>query len=773
MKNSVLRGLRLLAASAGVLFLAPDAEAEILRRAPYLQSTTHESAVIVWMTYEPGPSEVRYGSSPKSLNHVVTIDKSATHHEVKLTGLSPDTRYYYSVGSPGKTLAGATLEHYVQTNPAPGTAKKFRAWILGDSGDGGARQGAVRDSMLAYAGATRPDLFLHMGDIAYYSGTTEEFTSRFFAAYSKILQKTTCWPTLGNHEGVSSDSGLQTGPYFNAYVLPKGGEAGGLPSGTEAYYSFDYANVHFIVLDSQDSSRAVDGAMMTWMKADLMSTKQEWIVAYWHHPAYSKGTHNSDTEAQLIEMRQNALPILEAGGVDLVLAGHSHIYERSFLVDGAYDTPTTAAGHIVDSGDGKPLGKGPYVKPGGNAAHEGAVYVVAGHGGAGTGGLGGHPLMYFSEVTNGSCLLDVQGNRLSLVNVRWDGVVTDRFALVKGNALVLATPDGGESLEVGTTFDIRWATVGSVSKVNLEVSLDDGQTFTSIATAIPNTGTYAWSVPAVDSRRAIVRVSDASNAAMFDDSNGAFTLIGGAAEEVISFGSTWSYSDEGVDHGVEWLGPKFDASTWKSGKAQLGYGEGDEATTLIDVSPNYPSVYFRRTLTLDREVTKAALTVLHDDGAVVWINGKQVFSKYVGDPWYGAPAVAQSKDNEIDQVTLSLKENPFVIGDNVVAVMVKQVSDVSSDVSFDMALEIHKSVSEGTSSGSVGAGGESGANGAGGNGGAGMNTGGRPAMEDSGSCATRSAVSSGETMPWVALVLAGLLGRKKRTAQKEEKPCDD
>ena len=57
------------------------------------------------------------------------------------------------------------------------------------------------------------------------------------------------------------------------------------------------------------------------------------MIAYWHQPPYTKGTHDSDTEIMCIEMRQNIMPILEQYGVDLVLNGHSHGYERSYLID--------------------------------------------------------------------------------------------------------------------------------------------------------------------------------------------------------------------------------------------------------------------------------------------------------------------------------------------------------------------------------------------------------------------------------------------------------
>ena len=65
------------------------------------------------------------------------------------------------------------------------------------------------------------------------------------------------------------------------------------------------------------------------------------MIAFCHHPPYTKGSHDSDADIELMEMRQNALPILEDAGVDLVLSGHSHSYERSFLIDGHYGTSST------------------------------------------------------------------------------------------------------------------------------------------------------------------------------------------------------------------------------------------------------------------------------------------------------------------------------------------------------------------------------------------------------------------------------------------------
>jgi hypothetical protein len=157
----------------------------------------------------------------------------------------------------------------------------------------------------------------------------------------------------------------------------------------------------------------------------------------------------------------------------------------------------------------------------------------------------------------------------------------------------------------------------------------------------------------------------------------------------ISFGATWKYDDRGVDPGSQWMTPSFNDTAWKSGPAQLGYGDGDEATRLTKTAVSQPSVYFRRHVTLAGSVTQAALRVLHDDGVAVWVNGQQVFSKYVAlGTAHGVYASATSQDNELSSGSIALSPNPFREGDNVIAVMIKQSSGSSSDISFDFELTV-------------------------------------------------------------------------------------
>jgi hypothetical protein len=316
------------------------------------------------------------------------------------------------------------------------------------------------------------------------------------------------------------------------------------------------------------------------------------------------------------------------------------------------------------------------------------VYVVAGHGGTGVSQDAEHPLMFFTEVANGSCLLDVQGNRLSVINVRFDGQVTDRVDMIKGVGVVVASPDGGESLVAGQPHEIRWATVGTIPDVRLEYSVTNGAEWSVIADSIPNTGSYAWDVPVVDTQRGLVRVSDASDAAIADESNAGFAISSQVPVTLVDFGHSWRYHDQGEDLGQAWLATDYDDAAWPEGPGQLGYGDGDEATVLLDAEPNHPSAYFRTVVELPAGQPLAAeLTALLDDGVAVWINGEQVFGFNVDDGTdYGTWASADSDDNQI--VVAPVDVGSLVEGANVITAMAKQANEGSSDLSFDLRLVV-------------------------------------------------------------------------------------
>ncbi|HEV7866908.1 MAG TPA: metallophosphoesterase family protein, partial [Chthoniobacteraceae bacterium] len=331
-------------------------------RGPYLQNATSHSITVRWRTDVACPTELSMAVAPSRFRprsrRVLT---PTTEHEITLTNLQPNTRYRYAIGDGVNLLEGNSSQYTFQTLPVPGSTQPLRIWLLGDCGTGGdgtGRAEAVRDAYLQSPLFSPPDALLMLGDNAYDVGTDLEHQNAIFDTFRSILRTTPLWSTLGNHE-TYADRGAT---YFSVFTFPTRGEAGGQPSGTEHYYSFDVGQVHFVCLDSMQSSRAPGSPMLTWLEADLASTTQKWTVAFWHHPPYSRGSHNSDFEMELVQMRQNVLPILEANGVDLVFAGHSHSYERSFLLDGHYGDSSTFSMNVVkDGGDGRVSGSGAYV----------------------------------------------------------------------------------------------------------------------------------------------------------------------------------------------------------------------------------------------------------------------------------------------------------------------------------------------------------------------------------------------------------------------------
>jgi len=313
-------GVALLISIVGLLLSADAVHAQTLSRGPYLQNGSTSAITVRWRTSSSTDSVVRYGTTAGNLNLSVTNATAKTEHELRVTGLSANTRYYCSVGNGAATLASGNDYFFVT---APTSGKTTRVWVIGDAGTGSSGQANVRNAYYAFTGARGTDLWLMLGDNAYADGTDSEYQSKMFNVYGNVLRNTVVWPTLGNHDGHSASSSSQTGPYYNIFTLPRSGEAGGIASGTEAYYSFDYGNIHFVCLNSYDVNRSTTGAMLTWLQNDLAANTTDWLIAFFHHPPYSKGSHNSDTESELVQTRQNAVPILESHGVDMVLSGHS------------------------------------------------------------------------------------------------------------------------------------------------------------------------------------------------------------------------------------------------------------------------------------------------------------------------------------------------------------------------------------------------------------------------------------------------------------------
>ncbi len=486
-------------------------------RGPYLQKGTPNSLIARWRTNLANAGRVRYGTTQTNLNLFADEAAATTEHSVALNNLSPNTTYFYSIGTSASTLAGGDADHFFVTPPIAGTAKNTRIWVLGDAGTATANQRATRDAYYGFNGARYTDLWLMLGDNAYASGTDSEYQAAVFNIYQNTLRQSVLWSTLGNHDTAQSANPAATLPYYQIFDLPQNAEAGGLASGTEDYYSFDYGNIHFVCLDSMTSSRAAGSPMLTWLQNDLAANNKTWLIAFWHHPPYTKGSHDSDTETELIEMRQNALPILESYGVDLVLTGHSHAYERSFLIDSHYGNSTTFSNTMKkNGGDGRIGGGGAYTKPTvGPGGHEGAVYAVAGSSGQATGGALNHPAMFISLNNLGSMVLDVNGNQLDAKFVRETGAVADSFTLTKGSTanapptVRLTTPANASSFIAPAVITINANAADSDGSV---IKVDFYQSTTLLGTDTTAPYSFVWSGVAAGAYSLTARAIDNQNA---------------------------------------------------------------------------------------------------------------------------------------------------------------------------------------------------------------------------------------------------------------------
>lgn len=289
---------------------------------------------ILWRT-DPDTyaSRVEYGTDPsfgasndgRSFTLVGDEDFGRVH-EVHLCGLTPGTTYHYRVGGEGHWSDTFTFT----TAPAPGTAQPFRFAVAGDSRD---NQGVWGD-LLDQIEALGVDFYLFSGDAVDLGSNTREWDA-WFAEGEGHLEYRPILNAHGNHE-------FQVQPFYALVALPN----------NEQWFSFDYANAHFVGLNDTVAQPGDKELQATWLQQDLAATAQPWRFTFHHIPAYSScNTHGSDEELQELWS-----PVMEAGGVAMDFAGHNHNYERSHpLRGGVQVADTEGTTYVVTAGAGADL----------------------------------------------------------------------------------------------------------------------------------------------------------------------------------------------------------------------------------------------------------------------------------------------------------------------------------------------------------------------------------------------------------------------------------
>lgn len=459
--------------------------AQTVIRGPYLQSPNHESVIIIWRTNVSTSTKVWFGTDSTNLSLMQEIANNVIDHTIELTGLSASTKYYYRVGTTTTPLTANLSNHYFSTHPVPGTTVPVRVWAIGDFGRGNVGQVEVKNSYMDYTGERGTDVWLWLGDNAYDDGTDAQYQSKVFAVsgFSDAFNHVPFWPSPGNHDynTVWSESTFlgipysnialsdHEGPYYDMVEVPQYGECGGYPSQLEVFYSFDFGDVHFLSLNSEvfDYTMTSDGInqMIAWIENDLQQNTRKFTIAYFHQPPYTKGSHDSDDAYELVmkAMREQVIPVLESYDVDVVVCGHSHVYERSYLIGGHYgNSGSFDPGTMLLDGSNGNLSQGnAYMKDSSYSTPEGTVYVVCGNSGSSESGADlNHPVMVFTHGGSGamgSFIIDVNKNRLDGRYLSSQGIILDEFTILKQDMSLNAMSDfticEGDSVTVALSIN--------------------------------------------------------------------------------------------------------------------------------------------------------------------------------------------------------------------------------------------------------------------------------------------------------------------------------
>jgi hypothetical protein len=329
-------------------------------------------------------------------------------NEVHVCGLQPTTKYFYKVGNTG---AFSTVYDFV-TAPTAGSKTKFRFAITGDARNDVASWAKAQQAILASGSAFQ----LSSGD-AVVTGISQLQWNSFFGAEfegvkaSDVMARVPVLVANGNHDDLTT-------PYLAQFAVPQEKSAGENGDGEE-WYSFDYGNAHFVVLNDTTASDSTTGQEeANWLRADLAKVdraKTPWIIAMHHKPMYScSPTHGSDTG-----LRSSWGTIYDQFKVDFVFNGHVHNYERTKPIRGV----------VEGASDGAVVAAGPNGIP---VKESGTVYIVAAGVGAPLYGAGNDcNFTQLTESVRNYVVVDIEDRTFSLKAYRLDGSVLDEFTYTK------------------------------------------------------------------------------------------------------------------------------------------------------------------------------------------------------------------------------------------------------------------------------------------------------------------------------------------------------
>lgn len=284
------------------------------------------------------------------------------------------------------------------------------------------------------------------------------------------------------------------------------------------------------------------------------------------------------------------------------------------------------------------------------------------------------------------------------------GAPTVSFRTLTAKPAIVNLPATDLNLTTATLQGSLTYTGGAPVQVSLYWGADNGGTDISAWARTNYLGTNGLAPPALVStgigglepKRTYYYRFRAENAfgATWAPSTGSFATTDEIPIALIPAGSDWRYLDDGSDQGTNWSRVAFNDGSWSNGTARLGYGNDGEVTELSyggDPTNKHITYYFRHTFELSKGESAAManteVRLLRDDGAVVYLNGTEVFRSNMPDGPIGYLTRAGNQTgNENTFHPTNVASGLFREGTNVIAVEVHQSSPTSSDLSFDLEL---------------------------------------------------------------------------------------
>ena len=669
-------------ASSDVHFEAQLSLSPHILAGPWLVEPAEDGVVVMWESYDASSGQVDYGTSSAYGSSATdfTVDYL---HRVELSGLSVDTEYHYQVTSGGY----ASEDRSFRTLP-PVTATDMVFVAYGDTRSNPDIHSELAELILA----EDPAMVFNSGDLVGSGDSQDEWYQQFFAPAHAYMPTQPVVVVPGNHE---SEEYYPTTLYWD--YLPSG-------SATTPYWSSAMGPARFLLLDSNDPefngkteychadgvittttcAHSVDcedysgvtwtcdadptiSAQYVWLEGELSSATEPFIFVIQHHPVYSSGFHATSVEVQTMEAYM--APLYEVYGVTAVMVGHDHRYERSYAYGTHYLT-LGGGGAEFQSACTDPAAppdrcSNDYQQYAQDSYCYGVFEITAGE----------VWLDVFDEtgtaIEAASILLTNDAPTISVLDP--DGLcdTADEELDISYSA---SDPDSDASISFYLDSD---ASGCDGTLLSSGISEDDGYTSEVVDVSSFADGEY-W-VYALIEDELEQDCSYAPGSVRIDHP----TVAG---DVLLPLGSTWSYWDGG-SLPVRWNRPFFNDSWWSSGCGELGYGDGDEQTTL---NSGEITAYFRTEFEFYGSTPSAlAMEAAIDDGVAVYLNGRPVRSVNMpaGLPTHTTLA-SGALDGDPRQVFMLRPgaESLLLYGTNFLAVEVHQWNPTSSDLSWDARL---------------------------------------------------------------------------------------